>query len=93
MNLCEETMNPVMNYLSQHEPAVYRICVAGCLPEEWEEQFGEMDTEEVYLPGGLVTFFTASVPDQAGLHGLLHQLRDFGLPLVGLELVSSGTSA
>ena len=87
-------MNPVSNYLSQYEPAVYRICVAGRLPDEWSQQFGEMETEELRMPGGaLLTFFNAPVPDQAGLHGLLHQLRDFGLPLVSLELIRSGPAA
>jgi hypothetical protein len=90
----EEAMNPASNYLSLSSPAVYRICVAGRLPEDWAQQFGETEKEERRAAGGeLLTLFTTLVPDQAGLHGLLNQLRDLALPLVSLELLRGGLPA
>jgi hypothetical protein len=53
-----------------------------------------MNITEQRSPGGaLFTVFVAPVPDQAGLHGLLNQLRDLGLPLVLLELLRADAPA
>ncbi len=81
-------MNPI--YLSLYEPATYRIRVAGRLPEDWHQQFGEAHAEVERLENGaILTVLTAPVADQAGLHGMLAQFRDLGLPLVSVELISN----
>ncbi len=80
-------MNPTPSILSVYEPATYRIRVAGRLPENWAQQFGEMEIKIERLDNGAVlTALVAPVADQAGLHGLLSQFRDLGLPLLSLEL-------
>jgi hypothetical protein len=81
-------MNPSPTILSLYETATYRIRVAGRLPEHWPQQFGEMEvTVERLENGAILTVLIAPVADQAGLHGLLAQFRDLGLPLVSLELI------
>ena len=81
-------MNPSPTILSLYEPATYRIQVAGRLPENWLQQFDEMEVSVERLENGaILTVLIAPVADQAGLHGLLTQFRDLGLPLVSLELI------
>ena len=82
-------MNPNSTILSLYEPATYAIRVAGRLPENWSQQFGEMDIVVERLENGaILTVLTAPVADQAGLHGLLAQFRDLGLPLVSIQLIT-----
>jgi hypothetical protein len=84
----EEDMNPGPIYLSLYQAATYQIRVAGRLPEDWAEQFGEMVTEVERLENGaILTSLTAPVADQAGLHGLLAHIRDLGLPLVSVVVI------
>jgi len=78
-------MNPNPTILSLYQPATYRIQVAGRLPELWRQQFGEMEISVEHLENGaILTVLIAPVADQAGLHGLLSQFRDLGLPLISL---------
>ena len=81
-------MNPNPTILSLYQPATYRIKVAGRLPEHWLQQSDEMEVSVERLESGaILTVLIAPVADQAGLHGLLAQFRDLGLPLVSLELI------
>ena len=81
-------MNPNPTILSLYQPATYRIQVAGRLPEHWLQQSDEMEVSVERLENGaILTVLIAPVADQAGLHGLLAQFRDLGLPLVSLELI------
>lgn len=63
---------------------VYRIRVKGVLDGEWSEWFEGMRIEA--QPGG-ETLLAGSVADQAALHGLLHKIRDMGLPLLSVKRV------
>ena len=82
-------MNPTPSILSLYQPATYRVRVAGRLPEHWLQQSDEMEVSVERLENGAVlTVLIAPVADQAGLHGLLTQFRDLGLPLVSLELMT-----
>ncbi|WP_329000379.1 hypothetical protein OHA18_38840 [Kribbella sp. NBC_00709] len=38
------------------------------------------------------TVIHGEVPDQAALHGLLHRLRDLGLPLLSVDRIESSDS-
>jgi hypothetical protein len=60
---------------------VYEIRVAGRLGTRWAAWFDGLDltTED-----DGTTVMRGPVVDQAALHGLLHKLRDLGLPLVSL---------
>jgi hypothetical protein len=63
----------------------YEICVRGRLGERWAAWFDGLD---VTADTNGTTVLSGDVVDQAALHGLLHKLRDIGLPLVSLRSVS-----
>jgi hypothetical protein len=67
---------------SKHE--MYRITVKGALDGKWSNWFEGM---EVTTQSGGETLLTGHVADQAALHGLLHKIRDVGLPLLSVKRV------
>jgi hypothetical protein len=61
---------------------VYEIRVKGNLDLKWSDWFGgfsitPVDDDETRLIG--------AVADQAALHGILHKIRDLGLPLLTVQ--------
>ncbi|MFN2227815.1 MAG: hypothetical protein ACK2UY_15955 [Anaerolineae bacterium] len=68
------------------EAAFYEIRVQGVLDESWSAWLGGLKVTP--LDGG-ETLLAGPIRDQAALHGLLNKIRDLGLPLLGLEKVSS----
>jgi hypothetical protein len=61
---------------------VYEIRVKGNLDLKWSDWFDgfsitPVDEDETLLVG--------SVADQAALHGMLHKIRDLGLPLLSVQ--------
>ena len=58
----------------------YEIRLQGRLDSRWSARFEGM----TLTTGDGSTLLTGRVVDQAALHGLLHQLRDMGLPLVSV---------
>jgi hypothetical protein len=67
-----------------HEPGLYQIRVRGHLESRWAAWFDGMSLS--YETDGTTNIF-GPVVDQAALHGLLHTLRDTGLPLVSVTQV------
>jgi hypothetical protein len=67
-----------------HEPGLYQIRVRGHLESRWAAWFDGMSLS--YETDG-TTHISGPVVDQAALHGLLHTLRDTGLPLVSVTQV------
>jgi hypothetical protein len=67
----------------------YEIRVGGRLGAHWAASFEGFDltTED-----DGTTVLRGSVTDQAALHGLLHRLRDIGIPLVSLGPIPAGPS-
>ncbi len=67
-----------------HEPGFYEIRVRGHLESRWAAWFDGMT-----LTRGSdgTTDIRGRVVDQAALHGLLHTVRDTGLPLVSVSRV------
>ena len=59
----------------------YEIRVKGHLGRRWAAWFDGL--ELTHDPDG-TTVIRGHVADQAALHGLLHRMRDLGLPLVSV---------
>ena len=73
-----------MSTSQYHEPGLYEIRVRGHLESRWAAWFDGM----TLTPGSDgTTTIHGPVVDQAALHGLLHTLRDTGLPLVSVARV------
>ena len=68
----------------------YAIRVAGGLDSRWASWF---DGCTVRREDDGTTLITATVPDQAALHGVLQALRDLGLPLLAVTPLDPPTSA
>jgi hypothetical protein len=62
----------------------YEIRVKGHLGHRWAAWF---DGLSVAARDDGTTVISGPVVDQAALHGLLHKLRDIGIPLVSLALL------
>ena len=60
---------------------LYEIRVQGRLDDHWSAWFDGLD---LLRTGDGDTVLRGLVPDQAALHGLLHKLRDIGLPLLSV---------
>lgn len=63
----------------------YEIRLGGRLDPRWSTRFDGM----TLTTGDGFTLLRGPVVDQAALHGLLHQLRDIGLPLVSVTQVQT----
>ena len=63
----------------------YEIRLRGHLDPRWSARFDGM----TLTTGDGFTLLRGPVVDQAALHGLLHQLRDIGLPLVSVTQVQT----
>ena len=63
----------------------YEIRLQGRLDPRWSVRFDGM----TLTTGDGFTLLAGPVVDQAALHGLLHQLRDIGLPLVSVTRVET----
>jgi hypothetical protein len=66
-----------------HGPSWYEIRLHGRLDRRWSARFDGM----TLTTDDGCTLLKGPVVDQAALHGLLHQLRDIGLPLVSVTRV------
>jgi hypothetical protein len=66
-------------------PSWYEIRLQGRLDARWSAHFEGM----TLTTGDGLTLLEGPVVDQAALHGLLHQLRDIGLPLVSVIRVAA----
>ena len=67
---------------------VYQITIKGHLGHHWAAWFEGLT---VTTEDNGNTLLTGPVADQAALHGLLKKVRDLGLPLLSVALVTSGT--
>lgn len=67
----------------------YEIRVKGCLAPSWSAWFDGLD---VVATADGTTVISGPVVDQAALHGLLHRLRDVGIPLLSLAEIPTRTT-
>ena len=85
----EITRNEMDHAISVDQPGIYRIKIQGRLSEGAVRRFDEMTiSAEPNTAGIPVTTLTGPVTDQAALHGIVAQIRDLGLPLILVELIS-----
>jgi hypothetical protein len=70
-----------------HEPERYEIRVRGHLDERWADWF---DGLTITLEKSGDTRLTGPVVDQAALHSLLRKVRDLGVPLLSVRLLTPG---
>lgn len=68
----------------------YEIRVQGRLDDRWAAWF---DGLELTRPEDGSTVLRGPVADQAALHGLLHKLRDLGVPLLSVTRPDPDTDA
>jgi len=71
------------------QPGIYRIKIQGRLSEGALRRFDEMAVSiEPNATGMPITVLEGEITDQAALHGIVSRIRDLGLPLILVELVS-----
>jgi hypothetical protein len=70
-----------MSDTSAGEPGRYEIRIKGHLAARWAAWFDGMT---LTADSDGTTVLDGSVADQAALHGLLHKVRDIGLPLLSV---------
>lgn len=71
----------------EYEPGRYEIRLKGHIDVRWQEWF---ENVTISLEDNGETVLTATVIDQAALHGLLRKVRDLGLPLISVNRIESG---
>ncbi len=69
-----------------HEAGHYEIRVQGRLNDRWAAWFDDMTLS---CGDDGITVIQGHVVDQSALHGLLHKVRDTGLPLLSVEHVTT----
>ena len=69
-----------MNTHEQHGDW-YEIRIQGRLDNRWSAWLDGLD---LFQTGDGTTVLRGPIPDQAALHGLLHKVRDIGLPLLSV---------
>jgi hypothetical protein len=70
------------NELNSDAPTVYQIRIKGHLGTGWADWFGSVT---ITLEDNGDTLLTASMVDQAALHGLIKKVRDLGMPLISVN--------
>lgn len=68
----------------QYKPGRYEVRIKGHIDVRWQEWF---ENVTISLEDNGETLLTATVIDQAALHGLLRKVRDLGLPLISVNRI------
>lgn len=69
-------------------PPVYEIRVGGVLDECWSSWFDGFTVTTGAGAGDGESTLRGPVVDQAALHGLLARIRDLGLPLISVRIIT-----
>lgn len=70
-----------------HHGNWYEIRIQGRLDDRWSAWLDDLDLS--HADDG-TTVLRGHITDQAALHGLLHKLRDLGLPLLSVTQTNPG---
>jgi hypothetical protein len=70
------------------DPSRYEIRLGGRLDPRWAAWFDGMT---LTTADDGVTVLRGPMADQAALHGVLHKIRDLGLPLVAVVRLDAGS--
>ena len=68
--------------MDTESPTYYQITIEAHLDAHWSTWFEGMTITN--QPGGQAVLI-GPIADQAGLHGMLAKIRDFGLPLIAVQ--------
>src|SRR5258706_15007031 len=79
--------NEINSESEKAQPMVYQIRIKGHLGREWTDWFGGLT---LTLEDNGETLLTGPVVDQAALHGVLRKVRDLGMPLLSVILITPG---
>lgn len=74
-------MNESRKQSNPDQPKVYQIRLKGHLSSQWSNWFDDLT---VSLAENGDTLLTGALADQAALFGVLHKVRDAGLPLLAV---------
>lgn len=74
---------------ADHGPGRYEIRLKGRLDPRWATWFEDMTVTQA---DDGATVIRGQVIDQPALHGLLHKVRDLGLPLVSVVRLAADES-
>ena len=69
-----------------HEPGHYELRVEGHLDDHWVEWFEHL---ELTRASDGTTALCGPVADQAALHSLLTKVRDLGMVLISVRMISA----
>jgi hypothetical protein len=85
----ERSQNETDQPIAVDQPGIYRIKIQGRLSDGALRRFDEFEISVSLNAKGLpITTLTGQIADQAALHGIVARIRDLGLPLVLVELLS-----
>ena len=85
-----KTNRNVDDHSPRRTASIYRVCIAGTLPDGWENRLGGL---QIVREGGNglsdQTLLMGAVRDQAELLGILNTLHELRLPLHLVEAVDT----
>lgn len=83
--------DPSVNHLTFDSKCTYRIRVRGQISPIWADRLGGMTVcPESHECGLAITMLQGELLDQAALAGVLNTLYELHLPVLSVELLSSG---
>ena len=76
--------------LKMDDPAIYRICVQGCLEDVWSDRLANMTIKmDLKDPQTPVSILEGLIRDQAELLGVFNGLYQMRVPILSVEVIIS----
>ena len=84
------THRQLIEKVTMHGPAVYRIRVQGALDPDWASRLEGMNVTEARSEAGEVeTVLVGRLQDQASLAGVLNAVYELHLPILAVEMLEA----